>query len=237
MHARKLRIHHIAVVIAAACFAAPGAQAAESTFPASGSESGPSWTPAQSAPPAQPAQPIAPSVNNEKFRQLRVQCETEVPCGKASGDICVEAAALVLADSQQGIDVPDAFREMKEDQRVKIALRLLEHGVNSSNLAQARAYDWYNRFGILSLNPYADAYRANELMEMMISSGYPGGSLRRIRSQTSLLSITSSEVEKREGCATAKKLLSDGKLDADSMKIARDIVGSSVCTGFESAPK
>jgi hypothetical protein len=234
MHARKLRIHHIPVVIAAACFAAPSAHAAESTFPSGGSESGSTWTPAQSA---QPAQPAAPSPNNEKFRQLKAQCETDVPCGKASGDICVEAAALLLADPQQGNDVPDAFREMKEDQRIKIALRLLERGVNSSNLAQARAYDWYSKFGILSLNPYADAYRANELMEMMISSGYPGGPLRKIRSQTSILSITSSEAEKREGCATAKKLLGDGKLDADSLRIAKDIVGSGVCTGFEQPSK
>ena len=233
MHARKLRVHHIAVVIAAACFAAPGAHAADATFPSSGSESGSTWSPAQ---PAQPAQPAAPSVNNEKFRQLRAQCETEVPSGKANGDICAAAAALLLGDPQLG-EIPDEFREINEDQRVKIALRLLERGVDSSNLARARAYDWYNKFGILSLNPYADAYRANELMEMMIKSGYAGGTLRKIRGQTGILSITSSEAEKREGCATAKKLLGDGKLDADSLGIAKDIVGSGVCTGFEQANK
>src|ERR1043165_8039398 len=81
-------------------------------------ESKPSSTAAYTAPPA------GPSVNNEAFRKLRTQCEKEVPMGKASGDVCVEAAALLVS-----ADLPDEFREVKEDQRIKIALRLLERGV------------------------------------------------------------------------------------------------------------
>ena len=81
-------------------------------------------------------QPSGPSAYNESFKLLRTQCEKDVPIGKASGDICAQAAAILV-----GNDLPDEFRETKEDQRIKIALRLLERGVESSNIARARAYD------------------------------------------------------------------------------------------------
>ncbi|MSQ74126.1 MAG: hypothetical protein EXR27_23090 [Betaproteobacteria bacterium] len=112
-----------------------------------------------------PAQPTAPSVNNDAFSKLRARCETEVSCGKANGDICAEAAALLF-----GADIPDQFRDMNEAVRVKIALRLLERGVDSSNLARGRAYDWYSRSEILNFGGYADSFRAQELMEMRFVS-------------------------------------------------------------------
>ena len=202
------------MVIAAACFAALSARADTTTY---------DTRPATATPSAQPA---GPSASNDSFRKLRAQCETEVPSGKANGDVCVDAAALLV-----GSDLPDEFREMNEEQRVKIALRLLERGVDSSNRARGRAYDWYNKIGFLGIAAYADAYRARELMDMMIKSDYPGATLRKIRSNTSIFSITASEAEKREGCATAKKLLAEGKLDVDSAKIARDVVETGVCTG------
>lgn len=184
-----------------------------------------------------PAQPTGPSVNNDAFTRLRTQCETEVPSGKASGDICVDAANMLV-----GSDIPDVYRDMGEDQRIKIALRLLERGVDSSNLARGRAYDWYNKtsFSILGLSPYADSFRAAELMDMMTKSNYPGGTLRKIRTSTSILSFGafgSSEDEKRQGCATAKRMLGEGKLDADSASIAKDVAGSNICTGYEPIAK
>ena len=134
-----------------------------------------------------------------------MQCETEVPSGKANGDICVEAAMLLVSDPQLGGDVPDEFREMKEDQRVKIALRLLERGVDSSNLARARAYDWYNKIGFLGMSPYADAYRAKELMDMMVKSGYPGGVLRKIRTNTSIFFNSPRRTRIRRTVAASQK--------------------------------
>ncbi len=91
MYAQVSRFRPMTVVIAALWFASPSAQAAESAFPQSGESK-----PCQSTPAPVTAQPTAPSANNEKFRQLRTQCETEVPSGKASGDVCVEAAALLV---------------------------------------------------------------------------------------------------------------------------------------------
>ena len=178
------------------------------------------------------APPVGPSVNNEAFKKLRAQCEKDVPMGKASGDVCVEAAAILVA-----ADLPDEFREVKEDQRIKIALRLLERGVDNSNLARARAYDYYSRFGFMGISAYADPYRANELMAMMTESGYSGATLRKIRSQTQILSFGASEAEKRAGCNEAKKILAAGKIDADSRVIAQEIVGSGVCTGYDQVPK
>jgi hypothetical protein len=166
-------------------------------------------------------------VNNEAFAKLRTRCETEVSCGKAGGDICAEAAGLLL-----GVDPPDAFREVNEVQRVKIALRLLERGVDSSNLARAVAYEWYNKTDILGLAAYADAYRAKELLDLMVKSGYPGGVLRKARSSVGLLSFGATEGDRREACAVAKKLLDEGKLDADSARIAREIVDNSTCQNF-----
>ena len=177
-------------------------------------------------------QPSGPSAFNESFKKLRTQCEKEVPMGKASGDICAQAAAILV-----GNDLPDEFRETKEDQRIKIALRLLERGVDSSNIARARAYDYYNRIGFLGMSTYADPYRAKELMDMMVQSGYTGGTLRRIRAQTTILSFGATEAEKREACAQAKKILAAGNLDADSASLAKEIVGSGVCTGYDQVPK
>ena len=176
--------------------------------------------------------PVGPSLNNEAFKRLRAQCEKDVPMGKASGDVCVEAAAILVA-----ADLPDEFREANEEQRIKIALRLLERGVDNSNLARARAYDYYNRIGFLGISAYADSYRAKELMVMMTESGYTGATLRKIRSQTQILSFGATEAEKRAGCNEAKKVLATGKLDADSRSIAQDIVGSGVCTGYDQVPK
>ena len=173
-------------------------------------------------------QPSGPSANNDAFSKLRTQCEKDVPAGKANGDICAEAAALLV-----GNDIPDAYREMNEDHRVKFALRLLERGVDSSNLARARAFDWYNKIGFLGMSAYSDPNRASELMDMMIKSGYSGGVLRKVRGQVSILSLTSTEAERREGCATAKKMRNEGKLDADSEKIAKDVTESGICTGYE----
>ena len=177
-------------------------------------------------------QPSGPSAFNDTFKKLRTQCEKDVPMGKASGDICAQAAAILV-----GNDLPDEFRETREDQRIKIALRLLERGVDSSNIARARAYDYYNRFGFLGMSTYADPYRAKELMDMMVESGYIGGTLRRIRSQTTILSFGATEAEKREGCGQAKKILAAGNLDADSANLAKEIVGSGVCTGYDQIPK
>lgn len=225
MHARQSLFHFAFVIIAALCCVSLTAQA-QTTLPT-----------ANEPAPVSAAQPTAASPNNEKFRQLKAQCEADVPPGKLNGDICVDAAMLLLGDPQLGSDVPDEFRDMKEDHRIKIALRLFERGVASSNLARARAYDLYNKVGFLGVNSYADTYRANELMAMMIKSGYPGGVLRKIRGNTSIIAFGATDEEKKNGCATAKKMLGEGKLDADSAAIAKEVVGSNVCVGFEQPAK
>ena len=211
----KFPFHPAAAIIAAGCFAAMGAQADTTTY---------DTKPKTQA--DQPVQRTGPSLNNDKYRQLKTQCERDVQCGKASADACVEAAALLVGD-----DLPDEIREVREDQRVKIALRLLERGVDRSSVAQGRAYDWYNRIGFLGMSAYADPYRAAELMEMMNKSSYPGGYLRKARSSVSILSITTNDAEKKEYCAGTKKLVSEGKLDDDSQKIAREVLATTACTG------
>jgi hypothetical protein len=221
MNSRQYFFRPVVAIMAAACFAALTAQADTTSY--------------DTTPPADVAykpQPTGPSANNESFKKLRTQCEKDVPSGKASGDICAEAAAILVSN-----DLPDEFREVKEDQRIKIALRLLERGVDSSNIARGRAYDYYDRIGFLGISAYADPYRAKELMAMMVASGYPGATLRRIRSQTQILSFGGSEAEKRAGCTEAKKILAGGNLDADSTAIANDIVGSGVCKGYDQPPK
>ena len=176
-----------------------------------------------------PAAALAkPSANNEIFKALRSQCETEVACGKGSGDICAQAAAILLGD-----DPPDEFRDMNQAQNVKIALRLLERGVDSSNLAMGRAYYLYSKVELFGLfGGYSDPYRANELMAMMIKKSYPGGALRKARAAVAFFALTVAEAEKKEGCATAKKLAAEGKLDSDSAKIAEEVLDSGYCKGL-----
>jgi hypothetical protein len=178
-----------------------------------------------SAPAPAPDRPRG--LNNEIFKTLKAQCDTEVPLGKANGDICANAAAILL-----GEDPPDEFRDMNEGQKVKIALRLLEKGVDSSDLAKGRAYDWYSKtefFGFGSYGGYSDPYRAKELMDMMTRNSYPGASLRRARANLSLLALTVTEGERTESCAVAKRLAAGGKLDADSAKIATEVLDSGHC--------
>ena len=131
MRAPHASFRLITIAVAAIGFASFNAQAAESAFPTASGASSSSSNVIQ----AQPAQSAAPSVNNEVFNAARTKCETAVPSGKASGDICVEAAALLL-----GTDLPDAYREMSEELRIKFALRLLERAVDGSNIARGRAY-------------------------------------------------------------------------------------------------
>jgi hypothetical protein len=185
--------------------------------------------------PGQPAAAAAPNPNSEIFKTLRARCETDAPCGKTSGDVCADAAAILL-----GTEPPDEFREMSETQRVKIALRLLEKGVDSSNLAAGRAYDLYGKSDFLlglTSGAYADPYRANELMEMMSRRSYPGAALRKARATVSFFSMTVGDAEKRQGCALAALMKAGGKLDADSAKIADQVLESNYCVSLNQAPR
>ena len=222
IRARRFLLQPVVAVIAAASFSTLTAQADTTS----------SDKPKSFAQVALQPQPTGPSVNNEAYKKLRAQCDSEVPAGKASGEICVEAAAILVSN-----DLPDEFREFKEDQRIKIALRLLERGVDSSDVARAPPFDLYNQIGFLGVNSYSDPYRAQELMDMMVKNAYAGGSLRKIRSHTTLLSFNTPEAEKRAGCTSAKTQLAAGKLDAESAVIAREIVGSVICTNYDQAPK
>ncbi len=217
MHTGKCPGRPLAVLMLAATLAALPA-VADTTI----ERSTLSTTPAYNPPPA------GPSVNNEKYRALRETCDKD---GKAKPEACLDAAAILV-----GSDLPDEFREIKEDQRIKIALRLLEKAVDTSNLARAKAFDYYDRIGFLGMSTYADPYRAKELMDMMNAANYPGGALRKIRSQTTILSFGASEAEKRAACAEAKRMQKELKLDADSAKIAQDVVGSGICQGYEAVP-
>ena len=168
-----------------------------------------------------------PGANNEIFKTLKAQCESDVTCGKASGDVCADAGAILI-----GNDPPDDLRELPETQRFKIALRLFEKGVDSSNLAAGRAYDLYSKtdllFGAITA-AYSDPYRANELMELMVKRSYSGATLRKAKSAVSFFSLTISEAQKKQACALAMKLKADGKLDVDSTRIANEVLDAAVC--------
>lgn len=168
-----------------------------------------------------------PSANNDIFKTLRARCETDVACGKASGDVCAEAGAILT-----GIDPPDDIRGLPETQRIRVALRLFEKGVDSSNLAAARAYDLYAKSDLflgVTTAGYSDSYRANELMDLMTKRSYSGAALRKAKSIVSFLALTVSEADKKQGCALAEKLKAEGKLDVDSVKIANDILNTAIC--------
>ncbi len=167
-----------------------------------------------------------PSANNDAYTLLKTRCETEVNSGKSSGDVCAEAAALLL-----GSDPPDHLRELASVTRTKIALRLLERGVDTSNLAAARAYDLYNKVDIggFLTGSVADSYRAAELMDLMVKRKYVGADLRKARASVSMFSIGTTEAEKRQHCDATSKLVAGGKLDADSRLVANDVLDSTIC--------
>ena len=190
--------------------------------------------PASPAVSGQPAARAVPSQNNEIFKTLRSKCETDAPCGKANGDVCAEAAAILL-----GSDRPDEFHDMNEIQRIRIALRLLEKGVDSSNIAASRAYDLYAKIEVLfglGSGAYADPYRANELMEMMTRKSYPGAALRKAGSAVSFFSMAASESERKQACDLATQLKAGGKLDADSVAVADQVLDSSFCKNLYQVP-
>lgn len=183
-----------------------------------------------------PAAAAVPNPANDAFKALRAQCDSSAACTKAGGDICAEAAALLL-----GAAPPDDYRDISESQRIKIALRLLEKGVDSSDIAAGRAYDLYAKtdfmFG-LSTGSYADPFRANELLEMMSRRAYPGAALRKARAAVAFFSMTVGDAEKRQGCALAAQLKSGGKLDADSVTVADQVLASNYCQSLnQTAPK
>ena len=114
---------------------------------------------------------------------------------------------------------------------MKIAIRLLEKGANNSNLAPARAYDIYSSFRLIG--GFSDPYRANELMEMMTASGYPGGALRKARGAVATFSFTATPETRAAGCSLARNLLARGGLDADSQRLAKKIAEAGACTPSE----
>jgi len=176
------------------------------------------------------AAPVIPGRNNELFKKLRAQCETEVACGNGNPDVCIQATEIVL-----GSEPPDEFRDLLDAQKVKISLRLLEKAVEKSDRAAGRAYDWYNKtefFGFGNLGGYTDAYRAKELMELMTKHGYPGGALRKARAALTLITVTYTEADRTAACNTGKQLMDGGKLDEDSLAIAKQILDTGHCKGL-----
>ena len=173
-----------------------------------------------------------PSANNDVYAKLKTSCETEVNSGKVSGDVCAEAAAVLL-----GNDPPDNLRELSSVTKTKIALRLLERGVDTSNLAAGRAYDMYSKtdIGGFLTGGVSDSYRAAELLDIMTKRNYVGASLRKSRAAVSLLSFGTPEAEKRQHCDNAKQLVAGGKLDADSKSVAADILDTTVCKNMAAA--
>lgn len=162
----------------------------------------------------------------EAFTAVRKQCETEVPSGKAHGNVCARAASLLLA-----ADPPDGYGELSGTMRIKAALRLLEIGVASSDIAAGRAFDLYNNNEIVGYG-YADSFRAKELLDIMMKRTYPGAALRTAQANVSFYNITVSTPDKTAACETAKKLLAEGKLDADSKPIANGILDSGYCSNL-----
>lgn len=173
-----------------------------------------------------------PSANNDVYTKLKTSCETEVASGKVSGDVCAEAAAVLL-----GNDPPDNLRDLSSVTKSKIALRLLERGVDTSNMAAGRAYDMYSKtdIGGFLTGGVADSYRAAELMDIMTKRNYVGATLRKSRSAVSLFSFSTPETEKRQHCDSAKQLIASGKLDADSKAVAADVLDTTICKNLAAA--
>ena len=173
------------------------------------------------------------NANDEKFKMLRARCENDVGCGKASGDVCAEAAGLLMLET----DVPAAYADIASTLRTRLALRLLERGVDSSNLAAARALDIYDKTDFLGIRGSAmpDPLRARELEEILTKRGYPGMVLRKARDAVSVLAVTATAAEKTQACQTATTLKAGGKLDADSVAIAEQILSSNYCEGLRPA--
>lgn len=173
------------------------------------------------APPPRPGM-----VTMEKFNALRAQCEAGA-CSKRGGDACVEAASIMLGDA-----APGDLHDMNANQKTRYALRLLEQAVGFSNPARAMAYDLYSASTFFSAG-YADPFRANEIMGMMVAASYPGGPLRKARAVVGIFAAGSPDDERGRGCALAKELLARGQLDADSKRIAQEITETSSCVSLE----
>ena len=222
-----MRVTIARMIAAAAVCALPSIALSQSPFPSP--EAGPRTQP----PPGAETAPVAPAVpgrNNELFKTLRAQCETEVACGNGNPEVCIQATDILL-----GSEPPDEFREFLDAQKVKISLRLLEKAVGKSDRAAGRAYDWYTKtefFGFGNLGGYTDAYRAKELLELMAKHGYPGGPLRKARSAMTLITVTYTEADRNDACNTAKKYMDGGKLDEDSLAIAKQILDTGHCKGL-----
>jgi hypothetical protein len=182
----------------------------------------------QSAPVAAVANP-----SNELFAKLKAQCNAS-GCDQGSGDVCADAAALIT-----GENMPDALREMSKDQQRKIAIRLLERGAVSSNRARAMAYDLYIEGGFLGSfsNSSADPVRAEELLELMVKSGFVGGVLRQIRDGLVVFSSGDGTDKNVNLCKKGRAILAKGGLDEDSLRVANEIDNAFLCDKANAAKK
>jgi len=66
-------------------------------------------------------------------------------------------------------------------------------------------------------------------MTMMTASAYPGAALRKARNALSMFSVGATQEERAGACVLARNLLAGGRMDADSLKIAKEILDSNTC--------
>lgn len=142
-------------------------------------------------------------------------------CKKQNHKACLIAAKISRLDPP-----PKEIFDLSESRRIGLTLQLLERAIDGQELeAMELAYDIYYVINPIerALASHADDSRADELLKIMLSKNYPGGTVRQAYRYLVHPDFFLSFSKKKEGCQLIQPLLNQSGLTDATKKILDDL--------------
>ena len=172
-----------------------------------------------------PSRTVSVNTENASFTDFQA---FDKSCKGGDGDACLVAAKIMMAEKP-----PQEIFNLSTTTRINRGIRLYEAAIAASGNLEAMelVYDLYYDKNILErqLHSYTDKDRANELLEIMISKNYPGGTIRQAREYIEDPQYLLSFSKKKEACATARSLSAQNNLTPSTKSIVNDLLSGNIC--------
>jgi hypothetical protein len=167
------------------------------------------------------------NINTENASMADFQ-SFEKSCKGGDGNACLVAAKIMMAEKP-----PQEIFNLSSTTRINRGIRLYEAAIAANNNLEAMelVYDLYYDKNIIErqLHSYTDKDRANELLEIMVSKNYPGGTIRQAREYIEDPQYLLSFSKKKEACATARALSTQNDLTLSTKSIVNDLLSGNIC--------
>jgi len=169
--------------------------------------------------------PVSINTENASFADFQ---GFEKSCKTGEGDACLVAAKIMMAEKP-----PQEILNLSSTTRINRAIRIYEAAISANQNLEAMelVYDLYSDTNIIQrqINSYTDKDRANELLSIMVSKNYPGGTIRQARDYIEDPQYLLSFGKKKEACATARTLSTQNNLTSSTKSIVNDLLLGNIC--------